>query len=72
MTEYAWVIEHAHSEASRPCYWTGGYWTERHEEACRYCRREDAERTLTGIRRFEAMEGLERMPHRVAEHGWDT
>lgn len=64
---YAWVIEHVESQPSAPMYFTGlsakGHmWSAEHSMACRFARRQDAER----VRGY-----IGTQLHRVAEHGWE-
>lgn len=62
MTEFAWVVEHAESEPSRPLYWIGGsLWSPDSLAAVRLSRKEDAEHVCLF---------LPRIGHRIAEHGW--
>ena len=64
---FAWVIEGAWSETSVPMYWTGfTLFSEDHERAIRFARKEDAERV------FEQIPGLSSMNVRFCEHGWDV
>jgi hypothetical protein len=67
---FAWVIEKATSEPSRPEYFTGKstlalQWSDPgdHAEACRFSRQQDAQRFADG-----AWPGHK---HRVCEHGWE-
>jgi hypothetical protein len=70
---YAWVIERGGSDPSRPEYFTGRLhylfpekaWSAPgdHADACRFARREDADKLSHWITPGTA--------HRIAEHGWD-
>lgn len=66
LPESAWLIEH-HSSDGGVYWWTGrsmasGMWTEKHEEAVRFARLEDAQRVIDhqGLRDFA----------RPSEHMW--
>jgi hypothetical protein len=70
---FAWVIEHADSEPGRPRYFTGKrhlamQWSNPgdHAEACRFARREDAERIASFAGFYPP-----NPTHRVCEHGWE-
>jgi len=70
---FAWVIEKGDSEQSRPSYFTGRrhpavQWSDPgdHAAACRFARKEDAER-IADFAGFYAPNPV----HRIAEHGWD-
>lgn len=71
-TVYAWVIEKADSEPSRPVYYTGHTmpceWSRPgdHAAALRLARREDAEIIANGLMNYNRL-----LAHRVKEHGWD-
>jgi len=70
MMVFAWVIERDESPLHTPEYFTGRLtpalrWSKPgdHADACRFARRQDAERVAVAI------DGAR--PHRVCEHGWD-
>ena len=62
---FAWVVEHAESEQSRPRYYDGIGWSDPgdNEAAIRFAREKDA--------RFFANKLDWPNVHRVCEHGWD-
>lgn len=62
---FAWVVEHAESEQSRPRYFDGIGWSDPgdNEAAIRFAREKDA--------RFFANKLDWPNVHRVCEHGWD-
>ena len=64
-TAFAWVVEHAESEQSRPRYYDGIGWSDPgdNEAAIRFAREKDA--------RFFANKLDWPNVHRVCEHGWD-
>jgi hypothetical protein len=71
-TAFAWCIEHADSEPSRPRYFTGKrhpamQWSDPgdHAEALRMARKEDAERVASFAGFYEP-----NPTHRICEHGW--
>lgn len=71
-TSFAWVIEDRESELSRPRYFTGKrhpamQWSDPgdHAAACRFARREDAERIAAFAGFYDP-----NPTHRICEHGW--
>lgn len=71
--EYAWVIEHKDSPPGQPIYFTGFLhaalqWSNpgKHLAACRFSRKEDAERIAAFAGFYEP-----NPTHYIREHGWD-
>jgi hypothetical protein len=68
--DFAWVVEHAFSDAAAPMYFTGYFpsahslnsWSRNHLDALRFARFCDAKRVALQL------DPVGR--HRVAEHGW--
>jgi hypothetical protein len=72
VTTFAWVIERIDSPPGAPIYFTGRrhaalQWSDPgdHSQACRFARKEDAERIM-GFAGFYPPNPV----HRVCEHGW--
>lgn len=67
-TESGWVIEHRRSQPCEPEYWTGYGWSKDNLRAIRFCRKADAEATLSGFDEDDPLPN--ELPHRIAEHIW--